>query len=174
MKPYRDALTQLLVRAVLALPLVGAGWYLVSSIGLGWAAAPVLLVAMACFIGAAVVMAGPLARLFAEPAGILYQPSATPTSLKPDYSVADALKDQTKSREAFAEYQKIAGVYPQEVKPYVEMMDIALKNMKDEALARDILTQGLARLPEASDQETLNTMFQMGVLETSGAQGRKS
>lgn len=173
MKPYRDVLTQLLLRALLALPLAAVGWYLVGSIGSGWAAAPVLLVAMGCFIGAAVVVAGPLTRLFAEPAGALYHPPAAPAALTPDYGVADALKDQTKSREAFGEYRKIADVYPQEVKPYVEMMDIALKNMKDEALARDVLTQGLARLREAADQETLNTMFQMGIWETFGAQDRK-
>ena len=173
MKPHHGVLTQLLIRILLALPLIAAGWYLVASIGSGWAAAPVLLVAMACFVGSAVMVAGPLARLFAEPAGTLYHPAATPMSLKPDYGVADALKEQNKGWEAFAEFQKIADLHPLEVKAYVEMMDIALKIMKDEDLARDVLAKGLDQLPEASDRETLHAMFQMGLLEAFGAQGRK-
>jgi hypothetical protein len=168
-KPYRDIFSQLLLRLVFALPLVLAGWYLVASRPSGWPAAPVLLVAMACFIGAGFLMAGPVARLFAEPAGTLYQPTATPTALKPDYSVVSVLKGQGKYADALAEYRRISDRHPGELEPYVEMIDIALRYFKDEAMAREVLAQGLARLSEASDRETLETMLQMGLSETFGS-----
>jgi hypothetical protein len=49
--------------------------------------------------------------------------------------------------------------HPGEVKPYIEMMNIAVRYMKDPDRARAIYRRGISRLKSSKDRETLKRMY---------------
>jgi tetratricopeptide (TPR) repeat protein len=135
-------------------PLFAIGWHLIA-ITKGWDSMLNLMIAMACFVVIGVILAPPLARLISEPAGSFFyseKPYVQPQTL---YDLPESLREKGRYAEAISEYQKIAGKYHEDTKPYIEMMDIAMVDLKDRELAAAIFNRGLSSLQNKDDQDVL-------------------
>ncbi len=159
MKNYREILIQCAIRFLIAIPFFILGWYLVSTAKGGWATSGQILFGMACFVTFAFIIAPPMARLFAEPAGSLYYPDLPAGRPDPEYSIPESLKESGLFEEAISEYEKIAGEHPEEIKPYIQMIDIAVVNLQDLERAGAILKTGLSVLQKHEDRDLLKIMY---------------
>ncbi|MFH2218493.1 MAG: hypothetical protein ABII68_02385 [Pseudomonadota bacterium] len=120
---------------------------------------------MACFVTFAVIIAGPIAHLIAEPAGALYYPEKSSAKSPVDYDVPKSLKERGLYEDAWKEYEKIAAEHPEEVKPYIEMIDIAVINFKDDKRAEAVFLKGLSMLQDSEDRDLLKAMFEAATVE---------
>jgi len=139
---YPDLLRQLLKRLAIAAPFFALGAFLVARCartapwgvlwGLGFMT-----------IGVAIVMV-PLAGLLAEPiGGLVFFQGRHRDKPGPIYSMAQAMRSAGRYQEALAEYERMTREFLGEVKPYVEMIDIAVVNLKDGPLAESIFHKGM-------------------------------
>ncbi len=107
----------------------------------------------------AIILAFPLARLVAEPGGNLYWPGKELDRPQPMYSIPQAKRARGLFDEAMAGFQRIASEYPEEVKPYVEMIDIAVVDLRDKDMAAAIYRRGISVLKNDDDREALKRMY---------------
>jgi len=107
----------------------------------------------------ALIVAPPLAELFAEPTGSLFWPSDQYDRPQPQYSIPQSKRARGLYEEAMAGFEKIAAEYPGETQPYVEMIDIAIVNLPDLPRAKAILQRGFSVLKKDEDREALVRMF---------------
>ncbi|MBU0714475.1 MAG: hypothetical protein KJ964_03835 [Verrucomicrobia bacterium] len=151
---YGGLFIRLLKRVILAILLFVAGFYLLHQGNLG-----LLVIGFAPIILGAVIVAFPLAELFAEPTGNLFWPSEHYDRPQPAYSIPQSKRTRGLYEEAMAGFEKIAEEYPQEVQPYVEMIDIAVVNLHDPQRANAIFHRGVSILKKDEDRETLVRMY---------------
>lgn len=126
---------------------------------LGAGGAPQMLVGFAFFLVAALFIAGPVARLLAEPMGGLFWPRKYYAKPQPMYGIPRSRRVKGLPEEAIAEYAKIAAGWPDEVLPHVEMIDIALADLHDPERARAIYRDGLAALKRQEDRDLLARIY---------------
>ncbi|NQU38559.1 MAG: hypothetical protein HQ523_01250 [Lentisphaerae bacterium] len=149
----------LAARTGIAVLLFGGGWLLLAKASGGWAATPQLLLGMSCFVAAAIVIAPPIARLLAEPSGSLFYPRIPATRVQPMYSIPQANRKKGLTQESFDGFNTIAEEHPQDIEAYIEMMDIAMRDMKNAALAASIFQHGMATLKDEKARASLTTMY---------------
>ena len=106
MTNYPEILKSLALRSLIALPFVLLGL----TGGLSFAA-PILLIA------GAIIVAGPFARLIAEPAGCLFYPGEHASRPAPMYSIPESKRASGLYEEAISGFEQIAQDYPKEKKP---------------------------------------------------------
>jgi hypothetical protein len=159
MNNYRDIVTSLTLRLVPSSILFGLGWVLLVTGTSGWDAVPQLLLGMACFLVAAIIIARPIARLIAEPAGNLFYPEDHFDRPQPMYGIPESKRKKGLYEEAMAGFEKIANEFPNEIKPYVEMIDIAIVDLKDAERAHAIYRRGISVLKNAEAKEILARMY---------------
>ncbi len=135
--------------------LLPAGLLLAIGTGILLAAGDILLmlVGYLLYLAAAILLAGPLARLLAEPLGDLYWPRRYFDQPQPMYGIPESRRRKGQFEEALAEYEKIAAAHPAEVRPWLDMIDIALTDLRDPERANTLFQRGLAALadPDAKD-----------------------
>ena len=147
------------VRLLIAAPLFALGWHLVDSAGWGLAAALQLVIGMACFLAVAVIVGTQIARLAGITSGRLhYRPDASrrPAS-DAIYKVAEIKRQQGLYEEAMGEYGKIADRFPNELRPYLEMIDIAAHDMRDRDRALAAFRKGITSLAGQRDRKKLRS-----------------
>ncbi len=83
----------------------------------------------------------------------------TSSSRLPDYQEPRALEARGRYEEAMAVYRKIAAEYPGELKPWVEMMRIALLGLGDRGRFRRVYRRGLESLEKRTDRELLDREY---------------
>ena len=110
-------------------------------------------------VAGAIIVAMPLARLIAEPAGGLFLPTRRLSRKLPMYSIPQSRRAKGLYEEAMAGFEKIAQDYPGELEPYIEMIDIAILDLKDPDRASRIYQQGVSRLKKDGDKEALERMY---------------
>ena len=159
MSEYRRIGLQILAHTVFAAPFFWLSWHLLATAQGGWAAAGQLLFGMASLIVSGTILAWPIARLLAEPAGSLYYPGGQFDKPPPMYGIPEAKRNKGLYREALAEYARIAREYPDEVKPYEEMMDIAIVELRSPRHCDDIYRRGLAALRKEEDRKVLKARY---------------
>lgn len=126
----------------------------------GWLPGPLgFLMGTALLLVTAVVMAGPIAELFAEPAGSLFYPGGEIEEIPPMYGIPESRRKNGLPEEAMAEYERIEAAYPQELKPYVDMIDIAIVDLHDPGRAEAIYRRGMETLEADDRREALRTMY---------------
>jgi tetratricopeptide (TPR) repeat protein len=160
MSNYRDILLSLLKRAPIAvlflligiLILFRAGGDLLQAFAMS-------LLGCASIIVAAIILAFPLARLIAESSGNLFWPGTQFFRPQPVYGIPQSKRAKGMYEEAIAGFDKIAQDYPDEVKPYIEMIDITIVNLKDPDRASAIYERGLSLLKKDEDREALARMY---------------
>jgi len=163
MSNYREILISFALRIPFVVIIFGFGWFVLARAARGdygdWAAIVPALFGMLCFLIAAVIMAPQIARLLAEPAGKIFYSGERFAHPQPMYGIPESKRKSGHYQEAFDGFQKIAGEYPQEVKPYLEMINIAIVDMKNKKLADSVFHQGIATLDEKEARDTLAQMY---------------
>ena len=112
-----------------------------------------------CMAGG-LLLGPPLCRLLAAPTGRLFYPSDKFDRPQPMYSIPAGQRASGLTDEAFSGFQAIAEEHPQLLRPYREMMDIAINDMKNPELAEATLQRGVATLKRKKDREALRDMYE--------------
>lgn len=107
----------------------------------------------------ALVLAFPLARLLAEPAGRLYWGGEKFDKPQPIYSIPEAHRAQGRYDQAIKGLEDIALEHPEVARPHVMMMDIAVRNLKDPARARSFYSRGLLILKSPKSKALLEKKY---------------
>lgn len=158
---YKDICMSLLKRSLLAVPFFTLSFFLLfrdnrCDLLQGFAMG---LLGCAGIIAGATIVAFPLVRLIAEPSGSLFWPSEHFDRPQPMYSIPQSKRAKGLYEEALAGFEKIAEDYPEELQPYVEMIDIAIVNLMDPDRANRIYQKGLSTLKREEAKEALTRMF---------------
>jgi len=119
-----------------------------------------LLSALAVFMLAAVLLAGPVAGLLASGTGSLFFPDRRFDRPQPLYSIPESRRKEGLVQEAWDGFEHLAETYPQELRPYVELMDIAAVDLHDAARLETVYRQGMETLRRARDRTVLHTMHE--------------
>ena len=157
MNETQSSLLRLLTSVVLAVALLVVGWKLMPTEG-SWGAIVPILGGMLCFLLAACIVAIPLARWFAEPWGSLYLPGRMADEKAPMYGIPQSKRKKGLFEEAMADYETIVREHPGELRAYVEMMDMAVVDLKDRHRAERIYEQGLLIIQNEDDRRALGAM----------------
>ncbi len=104
-------------------------------------------------------MTFPLARFLAEPVGTLFYPGTHSSKKAPMYGIPESKRAKGLYEEAIAGFEKIAEDYPNETKPYIEMIDIAIRDLKDPERANKIYQHGTSVLKKDKDKAVLSSMY---------------
>ncbi len=111
------------------------------------------------FVAGAVFLGPTLAKILVQPSGNLFYPVDRYTKPQPVYSIPRSRRLEGKFRDALEGYRLIVQEHPQERNAYLEMIDIALRDLHDDTLAESILMQGMEALAEESDRKVLQHKF---------------
>lgn len=160
MSALKDSLIAFLVRTVIAAPFFLIGWFLISRRAGIQGTAGFVLLAVALFLAGAVIVGPALARLLAEPWGSFFAPEAYYDRPQPMYGIPEAKRHKGQLEEAMQDYDAIAEQYPRDVRPYVEMIDIAVRELRDETRAQAVYERGMQRLRREEDRTHLSRMYQ--------------
>lgn len=114
-----------------------------------------MLCGFAFFLVAAMLISGPLARRLAEPAGSLFWPRRYYDKPQPIYGIPQSRRAKGQLEEALAEYGKIAAAHPDEVRPWLEMIALAIHDLRNAPRAEIIFRQGLGHLKMAAARNLL-------------------
>jgi len=113
------------------------------------------LIGMGFSLTGAVLIAPVIISLFVEYVGNLFFPTEYFDRPQPMYSVPEAKRKGGLCKEAFEGFLQIAREHQQEIKPYAEMIDIAVVDLKDKKLADEVLSLGQATLKNEEDRAAL-------------------
>ena len=114
-----------------------------------------MLLGFLFFLVAAIFVAGPIAQWLAEPMGSLFWPRTYYAKPQPMYGIPQARRAKGQLEEALAEYEKIAAAHPDEIRPWLEMIDLAVHDLQNPVRARAIFERGVAALNNPSDRDLL-------------------
>jgi len=78
---------------------------------------------------------------------------------QPLYSIPESLVAKGKYAEAEIEYEKIIQAFPDEVKPHVDMINIAIRWMNNGQLAEKLYQRGMSLLKNQADRDVLTEMY---------------
>lgn len=159
---FRNFFDNLGWRVVMASLVLGFGVYVISK-GLafpGWIGAPYFIFGMAAFIVASIIMGLPLAGVVAEFLGNLVYTSEHYRKPQPVYGIPEAKRVKGLFQEAFEDFQKLSQEHPQELRAYIEMIDIALVEMKNPDLASSVYQCGMEVLEKQEAREVLTRKYE--------------
>jgi tetratricopeptide (TPR) repeat protein len=173
MKSYRDIFAKIGIRFLFILPLLVMGWLSIPTGKVGWGGMQQILFAIVCFVAAAVIMGPLIAELFAKPAGSIHYSGEDAGSANPQpyYDIAEKYRAQGRSDAAMNEYKKIAWQFPKELKPHIDMIDIAVADLHDQDLAEEIFRKALSVIEDDKDRNTLKEMYDLS--RTMPAEGKQ-
>jgi len=162
---YRDIFKNLGWRLAVAIMVIGVG-ALVIKRGLNSGAggnpfegSQYYFFGVAMFVVAAIIMGTPLARLVAEFVSNIFYPSEHYNKPQPVYGIPEAKRMKGLFQEAFDDFQKLSQEFPQELKAYIEMIDIAIVDMNNPDLASSVYQHGLETLKEEKAREVLSGRY---------------
>jgi hypothetical protein len=152
-------------RVLLALPCFGIAGYLIMTASRTDAGdVMVSLLGGAVFLLVGIVIVLPLVLEFlAEPLRSVFYPGGRASRPAPMYSVPQSKRAKGFYEEALTGFRKIALNYPGDIKPYLEMLDIAVHNLKDAERAKSILFEALAHPESEADRQTVQNCFDMQI-----------
>lgn len=162
MNNYREIIVSLLIRLAVGTPFLVIGLVILARAGGSASTAhgyAMGLFGCAGVILGSVILAFPLASLIAEPVGSLFYPGRRSSRPSPMYGIPESKRARGLYEEAMTGFEKISEEYPDEVKPFIEMIDISIVNLKDPERANAIYRHGAAVLKKREDQEALARMY---------------
>ena len=154
MNEYKAIRKSLWRQCLISLPFFLAAFALFSGARGGSALGP-LLVASACLITGAIIVAIPVARLLAQPATGLFFPNDHFDKPQPIYGIPRTRRGKGLFEEAITEYEKLVEEYPEEIEAWIEMMEVAAIDLRDAARADEILEQAVEECAEESERGRL-------------------
>ena len=122
---------------------------------LGAGNAAQMLLGFLFFLVASIFVAGPIAQWLAAPMGSLFWPRKYYARPQPMYGIPQARRAKGQLEEALAEYEKIAAAHPDEVRPWLDMIDLAIHDLHDAARAQALFERGVAALKNPDDRDLL-------------------
>lgn len=151
-------LRELAWRGLIALPLFVIAWILLQRAEGGFQSSALLFFGMALMVLSAIVVGPTLARILSQPAGNLYYPSARFDRPQPIYSIPAGHRVSGEFEEAFEGFREISRQHPQLLRPYGEMMDIAIADLKDWPLANEVYREARSQIRDRADRDRLERM----------------
>ena len=118
-------------------------------------ATPYVLVGIPMIGFAAVTAAPQIARAFADWVFELFSASEKFDGPQPMYGKPMALRMSRQYEEAMQAYEELAADYPEELKPHLEMIEVALRELKDPGRAELIYQNALLLFEDEKDRELL-------------------
>jgi hypothetical protein len=147
-----------LYRLFFALALLLLGLFMIfraMRFGFGLVALVMLIGGFFLWLLAAALVAPTVAGWFAAPWGGLFFPSARDEKPPPHYSLGEAMVQRDDFEGALAHYVQITLDYPEEVRPYCEMLDIILRHLDDPERAEVVYQKGMNTLQSQEAKEIL-------------------
>ena len=117
------------------------------------------ILALGIIMGGCLLLAIPAAQWISHGAGSLFFPDERLDRPPPLYSRAEALAKMDHFDQAMTAYEQIVQDYPEELKPYIDMIEIAIRHYRDPERANRIFLQGIATLQNQDDRDTLSRMY---------------
>ncbi|MCF7853593.1 MAG: tetratricopeptide repeat protein [Candidatus Pacebacteria bacterium] len=110
---------------------------------------------------AAIAMAPPVLELIANMLTLsLFLPDEHGKP-RPRYSIPESRVKQGKYEEAIELYEEIADHFPDEARPYIDMIDIATNKLHDSERAKRLFQNGLDSLNAPDQQEQLRKSYRI-------------
>jgi len=134
------------IRLVPALLLIGVSCYFMAKVASSahpLTAFPKVLLSMSLLLMACIIIAPRMARILVEKVADFFMYSEKFDRPQPMYGKASALRKNRQYEEAIAAYEEIAEAYPDEIKPWLEMIDLVLRDLRDPARAELIYQRAL-------------------------------
>ena len=160
MNERQHAWLSLMAHTLLAVPCFAFGGYQLTAAYHDLGAVRPLLLGMGLLLAGSVLIARPVARLLARPWGALYFPDEPYARPPPRYSIAEARVKEGRYAEALAMYEKIAADYPDEIKPHLAMLELAVRRLHDPVRATAIYHRSRAALRQPAQRAVLARMRQ--------------
>jgi hypothetical protein len=120
------------------------------------------------FLVAGLLWVGPITSFLAEPVGNLFFPKDRFDRPQPLYSLAEAQERRREFEQAMATYAGIAESFPDETRPWIGMLEIAIRDLHDPERAQQLYERGIAELTTPEARETLAVMYR-GIRSTGDA-----
>ena len=141
--------TSLVIRVVIAAPIVWYGARQVNLMGVG-----------VMFCGGLIVIF-PLIALLVEGIVGSHMPGGRYRKPQPRYSIPEARRQEGKHNESIMEYHAIIASHPQELKAYVAIMDIYLTDLHEPDQALQVYRLAMDTLKKKEDKEAAARMYHM-------------
>ena len=120
---------------------------------------PGLFLGLVCCMIGAICLAFPLAELGALLGERLFWSKSYYDKPQPMYGIPQARRAKGRFGEALAEYETILAAHPGEVRPHLDMVEIALLDLRDPELAHALYERGRERLKNPADKEALARVY---------------
>jgi tetratricopeptide (TPR) repeat protein len=146
----KDLLLSLLWRLLPAIALILLGTSILLAEGPTGA-----FIGFGCYLAAAMVLAFPLANLLAAAWDRFIWSKTYYDKPQPMYGIPQSRRAKGLPEEALAEYEKILATHPDEVRPWLDMLTIAIEDLKELSRAQDIFERGVAFLKNPDDRDLL-------------------
>ena len=111
------------------------------------------------YLAASITLAFPLANLLAAAWGNLFWSISYFDKPQPMYSIPQSRRVKGLPEEALAEYEKILSQFPEEFRPHLDMIEIALLDLRDPARARALYLRALDHVKTPADKASLETIY---------------
>lgn len=111
------------------------------------------------FLVAAAILGVLLTGLLSEFTGFLFYSGKKFDKAPPMYSIPESKLKKGLYEEALQLYAEIAAKYPEEIRPQIEMLNIAGFHLRDPQRAAQIYQRARALFPKPEDRETLAKMY---------------
>jgi hypothetical protein len=118
-----------------------------------------LIIGLALLLPAAILFVFPLSRILSSPWGKLLYPDAKFDRPQPLYSLAEAQARREEYETAMTTYEQIAADFPEEIRPWIGMVEIAVMALNDLHRADTIYQRGIEQLTNPQARDTLERMF---------------
>lgn len=159
MKQPRQSMTSLFVCVALAVPCIALGYVLSTQPSEDEGASTTLLLGLASWVTAALLLAVPIARLASQPVVELYYPDEMVETRRPRQPPScrfpEMLLRQGRYEDALREYRKIAGAHPDELRPRIGMLHVALVHLQDPIRASDLYREATRGMGDRDQRHEL-------------------
>lgn len=116
---------------------------------------PISLFAAFLLIPPGVIMAEPLAMLFSNPVGSIFNPQSHSREIHLNFSIPEARIMQGKYEEALDLLRELVLRDPQRLEVYMRIMNLAVIKMKQPEIAKDTFHTGINNLKDLKKRKIL-------------------
>ena len=126
------------------------------------------LVGVSMLMLAGLLLAPSVSELLSRPFGSIFFPETRDTRPPPQYSLAEAKVQRDDFEGAIAHYVEITLNYPDEARPYCEMIDIILRHLHDPERAELVYHRGVEALRSRDAREILERCYRAAKSRAAG------
>jgi tetratricopeptide (TPR) repeat protein len=135
-------------------PIFIIGYFLVAKAGIAG-----IILGFPLFLFGSCIIAFPMADVFSVSYSSLLW-SHQEQGPQPLYGIAESYVKQDLYELALLEYEQVVKEFPDEVKPFIDMIDIAVVRMNDPVLAKEIYEKGISALKDKEKHKELKRMYE--------------